>query len=548
MVFTIHRYIFQELLKTFVLATVVLSVILGLGLLLRPLQKFGVEVERVPELLFCFLPITLTMVIPVAALLAATLNYGRLAVQNEIMAFRASGVGPGTLVYPALTLALLVGLATLLLGFHVIPSFAGRIESILKDDAEAIMFRAIEKGGSWGDMLRQYRIHADGVYPEKNLLTGVVVAKLAGGRIEQVYAARQVVVKIEVGKHKNQLVLEMYDGTIIDNEANSKGAFAKDVIAVEIPSLWEDDINFKNLQDLKAIEEDMELFDPIRVMLREVRRQLIVEMFYEWCNEKLVGEAGELRLGSKGTLLQVSAERCELDPPSDKQDRRRASKNKKGVLGGSGEWPIGVNEYVDGQKWKEYRAKKAELTVQDPVKGRHVATMTLKDAVWKYSDEDHEFTPIRTVWKGLAVPQAIVDWAEGVTLDQLLARGNISISQKREASDYLQWLYRQLRERCKSLGVEITVELHSRLGFGVSCVVLVLLGAALGIVFRSGHLLTAFGLSFVPAALCLITLFTGKHIAEQNPDNMYLGVAFLWSGIMATAAANVVIYRRLIKQ
>ena len=128
-----------------------------------------------------------------------------------------------------LGLAMLVGLATLVLGFHVIPSFTGRIESILKDDAEAIMFRAIEKGGSLGDMMREYRVHADGVYPEKNLLTGVVVTKLDEGRVERIMAARQVVAKIEVGKHNNQLVLEMYDGTVIDNETRSEGAFAKDV-------------------------------------------------------------------------------------------------------------------------------------------------------------------------------------------------------------------------------------------------------------------------------------------------------------------------------
>ena len=97
MVFTIHRYIFRDLLKTFLLATLVLSTVLGLGVMLKPLRHFGVDPADVPKLVLYTLPITLTMVIPIAALLSATLNYGRLAVDNEINACRSSGISLLTL-------------------------------------------------------------------------------------------------------------------------------------------------------------------------------------------------------------------------------------------------------------------------------------------------------------------------------------------------------------------------------------------------------------------------------------------------------------------
>ena len=61
MVFTLHRYIFRDLLKTFCLATLVLSVVLSLGVMLRPLRQFNVAPAQVPELLLCTLPITLTI-------------------------------------------------------------------------------------------------------------------------------------------------------------------------------------------------------------------------------------------------------------------------------------------------------------------------------------------------------------------------------------------------------------------------------------------------------------------------------------------------------
>jgi hypothetical protein len=42
MVFTLHRYMFRELLRIFILATIALTLILSLGMILQPVQKFGV--------------------------------------------------------------------------------------------------------------------------------------------------------------------------------------------------------------------------------------------------------------------------------------------------------------------------------------------------------------------------------------------------------------------------------------------------------------------------------------------------------------------------
>ena len=101
-----------------------------------------------------------------------------------------------------------------------------------------------------------------------------------------------------------------------------------------------------------------------------------------------------------------------------------------------------------------------------------------------------------------------------------------------------------LQDRCKSLLVEIAAEKHARLAFGVSCLVLTVMGAALGIIYKSGHLLTAFGISFIPAAFCLITMFTGKHIAE-NSTSITGGLAFMWSGILLVAVLNLLLFRGL---
>ena len=132
MIFTLQRYIFRELFRVFILATIGLTLILSLGGILQPVQEYGVGPRQVIHILLYFMPITLTFVLPMAALFASALTYGRFAGDNELDACRASGVSLATLVYPGLTLAILVAIANLILSFHVMPYFVHRAERSLK--------------------------------------------------------------------------------------------------------------------------------------------------------------------------------------------------------------------------------------------------------------------------------------------------------------------------------------------------------------------------------------------------------------------------------
>ena len=109
-----------------------------------------------------FLPITLTFVLPIAALFAAALVYGRFASDNELDACKASGISLLTLVYPGLALAIMVAIANLILSFHVMPAFVHRAEKSLKADAKQILFRNIQRRGYYElPPDEQYRIYAD---------------------------------------------------------------------------------------------------------------------------------------------------------------------------------------------------------------------------------------------------------------------------------------------------------------------------------------------------------------------------------------------------
>ena len=74
-----------------------------------------------------------------------------------------------------------------------------------------------------------------------------------------------------------------------------------------------------------------------------------------------------------------------------------------------------------------------------------------------------------------------------------------------------------------------------------------ILGAALGIIFRGAHVMTAFGISFVPMLVVIVTIVTGKQMAH-NAGTDTLGILVIWSGIAAAAALDGWILTRALRR
>ena len=68
-----------------------------------------------------------------------------------------------------------------------------------------------------------------------------------------------------------------------------------------------------------------------------------------------------------------------------------------------------------------------------------------------------------------------------------------------------------------SLGNGIVSESNSRASFAVSCLILVMVGCSLGMMFRSGNFLTAFAVSFIPALLCITLIVAGQQTCRPSP-------------------------------
>ena len=85
------------------------------------------------------------------------------------------------------------------------------------------------------------------------------------------------------------------------------------------------------------------------------------------------------------------------------------------------------------------------------------------------------------------------------------------------------------------------------LSFAVSCLILVVMGCGLGMMFRTGNYLTAFSISVIPALLTTALMITGQHSAENDsPNSLALGLSLIWLGnlIVLVLAMGLLIHLR----
>ena len=91
---TIEKYVFQSFLTAFVLAWLVLSFVLTIGLLVKIAQYVvkGVSLQTIGHFMMIGFPNTLWLTLPLSLLVSALLVFSRLSADSEISAMRACGI------------------------------------------------------------------------------------------------------------------------------------------------------------------------------------------------------------------------------------------------------------------------------------------------------------------------------------------------------------------------------------------------------------------------------------------------------------------------
>ena len=566
MVFTLQRYIFREAFKVFVLTAVALTLIMSLGSILRPVQEYGVGPRQVVHLMGYFLPITLTFVLPMAALFAAALVYGRFASDNELDACRASGISLLTLIYPGLALAIMVAIANLILSFHVVPAFVHRAQKSLKADAKQILFRNIQRRGYYElPPDKQYRIYADQANSQKDLLSGIVITEVnKNNEIKNIIAVESA--KVHFSPHERFNELQLMAHNTHQMGSDEEGWFFVEWLPLtkEFPSLLTDDIKFKKIDEMKKIRLDLIRFYPIEKLARDAYAQFITELLAEDIAGKTArdpksdkvpapndtspvrssttgvrpatagtsnGASRFYKLQNDATLVEFTARSCN---PHDEKKIELA-----------GEVTVVESDLVSKKTLRTSRCTKALLHIV----GDELAptlTIELHNAAWQ-KPNGSEGLARRRIIRGLIPPATVTDKFQTPDVLKAVRPDSTASALQKGPSPKLQAMQNKLYRKIKKTLAEIKAEIHTRLVFGIGCVTLIMIGIGLGIILKGGHLLTAFGASSVPAAMLIVCIMAGKNITKNLGAQAGSGIVLMWAGLALLSFFTVLIYRKLLK-
>jgi lipopolysaccharide export system permease protein len=135
----LHRMIFSELVKVFLLSLCGLTGLFMLGVVIQEASQRGLSPGQILPLIPLLLPSMLPYTIPATTLFAACVVYGRMAHDNEIVVLKAAGVNLYSVLKPAVLLGLLTAGSTLGLAHFVIPATQQTLRrQLLSDPKEAI--------------------------------------------------------------------------------------------------------------------------------------------------------------------------------------------------------------------------------------------------------------------------------------------------------------------------------------------------------------------------------------------------------------------------
>ncbi len=548
MIRTLQLYVTRELLKTFTLTAVGLTLTFSLcGGVLNMIQAEVLTAVQVLRMLGFVLPIALTLTLPVSALFACAMVYGRLAADNEIDACRASGVNIVRLLAPAVGLSIATGAFTFTFTNHLIPRFVRQLDAMVQYDIQKIVYQALSTRGyvKYRDLVL-YAGHTELFDQDPEVktirITRAAFLELEHGSLTRCGTARAAQVDFRRSSTGGTPIVEaaLFNVRWLDVRRNELFETEKQRIEpTQLPSRTVLKPKWLTLPDLLRYQEApltlptiQESLDRVQWLAREAR-------FYRYVHQQLTGAEGVLRLADDRVSYEIRAEQVLQDPDNLRPTLRRvtvaetqAGRRRQYSAGTCGIEVVRA-PFEDASIW-------AHIVLRDQV--------VMTDAVdpglrVEHDRRDLERVALPAQWPGITDPidtrtllGDLHDRAAVTAELPSLALGQ-RLDQARESQ----------RGEIVKLRQEITGVIHSRLAFSVSTVVILVLAAALGIIFRGGQLLTAFVISFVPGLLVVVANIMGRQLANHT-DTHLMGIVVIWVGIVLVALADVVVLARYLKR
>lgn len=216
---TIHQYIAGSFAATFLLALLVLSFVMSVGLLFKVTEYLaaGAPLALVMGFLWSGFPGTLSLSVPIAALVSALLVFGRLSSDGEISAMRACGIRLFDIMRMPLAVATLLTVLCLHINGTVSPDSAYARRSI-RYRVKASDLLTLIQPGKFVDDFPGYRLYVAGREGEE-LRDLRILETLKSGALREIKAQRAL-----LSEEAGRVRLEMFQVAMDPVQEDRPGA------------------------------------------------------------------------------------------------------------------------------------------------------------------------------------------------------------------------------------------------------------------------------------------------------------------------------------
>ena len=557
---TLFWYLFRDLLKVFLLATVVLACIMSFGGLLRPLTQKGLDLWQVLQILLYLMPAMLTYSIPIASLFAATIVYGRLTADNELTACRAAGLSYLSMALPAIAMGLVISLGSLLFLSYAVPYFSLNVERVMYANVAKYItneiqssheIRTLRGGGA--------KIYAQGAYVPAAQQGDVQTVVLIGPTIVTEDSSQPGVPASFLMARKATLRIRQRPGgpMLIDGDLEGGVTFGRQGThrprggveqqhfgPIPIPSRITESVKFMNIDQLRkqasAPETSQRVAKPLALFIASEQQDLFLrDVHARLAAEGTVTFQSELEsydLHAPGLSMTLAPDQLQLRvPPQANQNKsirltRRQADGSVNLIADARIATLRVHANNEDSRMQ------VMVDLQSPPAADSASSLVRlqigKDLVEK---NQHSLPPL-----SLPMPQRLQDLRQR-TPDQYLQ------------ANYLPDRRIGLERDMIAVHNNAVAEMHSRASFSLSCLVLVVMGCCMGMIFRSGDFLTAFAVCVIPALAAITLVVAGQQLASGLPNNITSGfrnplpfaLSMIWSGNVLIGLIALDIMRRL---
>jgi lipopolysaccharide export system permease protein len=304
------RYVLREHLGPLVFALSALTSLLLLNYISRrfgDLVGKGLPWRVIGEFFVLSVPFTVAMTLPMAVLVAVLYAFSRLASENEITAFKASGVSMGRLLGPVLWAGL--GMAALMVFFNdqVLPRANHRLTVLQGDIARTRPTFALREQ-VLNEVTPQLVIRASQVFNERSVMRDVTIYDLSQGAPRTVRADSG-----QLAQQGVDLVMTLYHGDIQQVGENKPGELQRIFFNTQLYRVRDVAKSFAQSQNEGNFKSDreMSICELQAAYLRTRKEHLVAQLEYEQAIADSAKRAPPKELPRKRVFLGLGRLYCE---------------------------------------------------------------------------------------------------------------------------------------------------------------------------------------------------------------------------------------------